>query len=149
MPECRSVTTPIMHAALKKSLRGPGTKSLPLLPLYVQEPFWRNHFETPSVPDSRLPLTIGVVHWELFHLLSSEDVVRALKKMMDCAHGLDSRKLSDIQAIPAGEWAGHFNLWLLARYLPRSWGTSLICTEAIVTILKRANQRAIQKLTEI
>lgn len=36
--------------------------------------------------------------------------------MKDHSAGLDSRKLSDKKGIPAEEWPGHFNLWLLAGY---------------------------------
>ena len=35
------------------------------LPMDTQEAFWRNLFETPSVPDSRSFPPVGDVHWEL------------------------------------------------------------------------------------
>ena len=84
----------------------------------VQEPFWRDLFETPSVPDSRSLPVVGQLHWELLHPITSEDVVRVLKKMKDGAPGPDGRKLSDVKAILADELAGHFSLWLLAGCLP-------------------------------
>ena len=64
--------------------------------------------------------------WELLHPLSSEDALRALKKMKHHAPGLDSRKLSDEKGIPAEEWPGHFNLWLLAGYQLRRGETVLL-----------------------
>ena len=88
------------------------------LPMSAQEPFWRDLFETPSVPDSRAPDPVGRVCWELLHPITSEDVARALRKMKDGVPGPDGRKLSDVRAIPAEELAGHFNLWLLAGYPP-------------------------------
>ena len=88
------------------------------LPMSVQDPFWRDLFETPSVSDSRSLPIIGEMHWELMHPITTEDVVRALKKMKDDAPGPDGRKLADVKAISADELAGHFNLWLLAGCLP-------------------------------
>ena len=90
------------------------------LPMSVQGPFWRDLFETPPppVPDSRLLPVVGELHWELLHPITSEDVVRALKKMKDGTPGPDGRKLSDVKAIWADELADHFNLWLLAGCLP-------------------------------
>ena len=84
----------------------------------VQEPFWSDLFETPSVPDSLSLPVIGEMHWELMHPITAEDVVRALKKMKNGAPGPDGRKLSDVKAMSAAELAGHFNLWLLAMCLP-------------------------------
>ena len=84
----------------------------------VQEPFWRDLFKTPSVPDSRSLLTIGEMHSGLMHPITTENVVRAVKRMKDGAPGPDGRKLSDVKAISAAELAGHFNLWLLAGCLP-------------------------------
>ena len=52
------------------------------------------------------------------HPITTEDVVRALKKIKDDAPGPDGRKLTDVKAISADELAGHFNLWLLAGCLP-------------------------------
>ena len=45
------------------------------LPMSVKEPFWRDIFETPSVPDSRSLPVVGELHWELLHPITSEDVV--------------------------------------------------------------------------
>ena len=87
------------------------------LPMSVQERFWRDLFETPSVPDSRSLPVVGELHWELLHSITSEDVLRVLKKMKDGAPGPDGRKLSDVKAILADKLAGHFNLWLLAGCL--------------------------------
>jgi len=39
------------------------------------------------------------MHWELMHPITSEDVVRALKKMKDGVPGPDGRKLLDVKAI--------------------------------------------------
>ena len=64
------------------------------LPMSVQEPFWRDIFKTPSVSDSQSLPVVGELHWELLHPITSEDVVRALKKMKDGAPGPDDRKLS-------------------------------------------------------
>ena len=49
----------------------------------------------------------------MLHPITSEDVVRALKKMKDGVLGPDGRRLSDVKALSADELAGHFNLWLL------------------------------------
>ena len=67
--------------------------------------------------------------WELLHPLSSEDVLRAPKKMKDHSAGLDSRKLSDKKGIPAEEWPGHFNLWLLAGNQLRRGGRKAVVQE--------------------
>ena len=88
------------------------------LPMSTQEPFWHDLFEAPSVPDSRSPSPVGGECWELLRLITHQDVTGALKKMKDGAPGPDGRKLSNVKAIPAEELAGHFNLWLLAGYLP-------------------------------
>ena len=45
------------------------------LPMSVQEPFWRDLFETPSVPDSRSLPIIGEMHWELMHPITVDDVM--------------------------------------------------------------------------
>ena len=41
------------------------------------------------------------MHWELMHPITTEDVVRALKKMKDDVPGLDGKKLADVKAISA------------------------------------------------
>ena len=64
------------------------------IPMSVQESFWRDLFETPSVPDSRSLPIIGEMHWELMHPIT----------------GPDGRKLSDVKAISADELAGDFIL---------------------------------------
>ena len=74
------------------------------LPMSVQEPFWRDIFETPSVSDSQSLPVVGELHWELLHPITSEDVVRALKKMKDGAPGPDDRKLSTRKLSPLTSW---------------------------------------------
>ena len=70
------------------------------LPMSTQEPFWRNLFETPSVPNSRSPPVVRQVRWELLHPISAEDVTRALKEMKDGTPGPDGRRLQDVKTIP-------------------------------------------------
>ena len=41
-----------------------------------------------------------------------------LSRIKDGVPGPDSRKLKDARALPSDQLAGHFNLWLLAGYLP-------------------------------
>ena len=118
MPKCSGVTTRVVHAVRSRSSRGSSHEPPASLPVSVKEPFWRDLFETISVSDSwSLPI-IGEMHWELMHPITTEDVVRALKKIKDDAPGPDGRKLADVKTISADELAGHFNLWLLAGCLP-------------------------------
>ena len=116
--KCSGVTTRVVHAVHSRSLRGNWHKPPASLPMSVQEPFWRDLFETISVSDSQSLPIIGEMHWELMHPITTEDVVRALKKIKDDAPGPDGRKLADVKAISADQLAGHCNLWLLAGCLP-------------------------------
>lgn len=84
--------------------------------------------ETPSVPDSWSLPVIGEVRWESLQPITSEDVVKAMKKMKDDTPGPDGRKLLDVKAISAVELAGHFNLWLLTGYLT----TELRCVQTVL-----------------
>ena len=113
MPKCSSVASRVIHAVRSRSSQGNWHEPPASLPMSVQEPFWRDLFETISVSDSQSLPIIGEMHWELMHPITTEDVVRALKKIQD-----DGRKLADVKAISADELAGHFNLWLLAGCLP-------------------------------
>ena len=118
MPKCSGVTSRVIHAVRSRSSQGNWHEPPASLPMSVQEPFWRDLFETISVSDSQSLPIIGEMHWELMHPITTEDVVRALKKIKDDAPGPDGRKLANVKAISADELAGHFNLWLLAGCLP-------------------------------
>ena len=89
-----------------------------MLPVDTQEPFWKVLFEQPSHPDDRTFHPVGSTKWELLDLISSGEVTKVLSRMKDGAPGPDGRKLEDVRALPPDQLAAHFNLWLLAGYLP-------------------------------
>ena len=84
----------------------------------TQEPLWRALFEHPSHPDDRSFHPVGSTKWELLDLISSDEVAKALLRMKDGAPGPDGCKLKNVKALPPDQLAAHFNLWLLAGYLP-------------------------------
>ena len=68
------------------------------------------------------------------------DVTRAIKGMSDGAPGPDSRTLNDLKALRREEVAAHFNVWLLAGYLP----APLRCGETVL-ITKEAGTQSPEK----
>ena len=80
----------------------------------TQEPFWR----ALSHPGDRSFHSVDSTRWELLDLISSDEVAKALPRMKDGAPGSDGRKLKNVKAFPPDQLAAHFNLWLLAGYLP-------------------------------
>ena len=61
---------------------------------------------------------MGSMKWELLHPINSDEVAKALSRMKDGAPGPEGRKLKDVRTLPPDQLAAHFNLWLLAGYLP-------------------------------
>jgi len=82
----------------------------------------------------------GAVEWSLAAPITTEDVTRAIKGMSDGVPGPDGRTLDDLRALRREEVAAHFNVWLLAGYLPtplRRGETVLIAKEAGGTALEK------------
>ena len=94
-PERARAKRRAQYARVQQIIAGNWREPPASLPMSVQEPLWHDIFETPSVPDSRSLPVVGELHWELLHPITSEDVVRALKKMKDGAPGPDGRNLSE------------------------------------------------------
>ena len=84
----------------------------------LQEPYWRGIFQTASKHNDRRPPPKGPVEWILVAPITVVDVTRAIKGMSDRAPGPDGRTLNDLKRQRREEVVAHYNLWLLAGYLP-------------------------------
>ena len=91
------------------------TDNPPPLPVSAQYPYWKNLFETPSIPflgpnfeqddTPTPPITVA-------------EVSASLKSLNDCAPGPDSLKKADLSAIGAARLAIRFNLYLMTGVCP-------------------------------
>ena len=91
------------------------------VPMALQELYWRGVFQQPSIQDLRRPPPKGRTQWSLVAPITVGDITRAIKGM------------SDLWAMSREEVAAHFDVWLLAGYLPASLRraeTVLIAKEA-------------------
>ena len=100
------------------------------LPLETQEPFWRNLFETASLPDQRLPEPVREVQWDLLKPITEAEVTSCLSSMdAKTSPGLDMYTLSKIKQLPPQQLVDRLNLWLYCSTVPSSLNegfTSLI-----------------------
>jgi len=100
------------------------------LPLETQDPYWRNLFETASLPDKRLPDHVREVQWALLAPISEPEVVSCLNSMdVKTSPGLDQFTLKKIRQLPPTQLVDRLNLWLYCSTVPSSLNegyTSLI-----------------------
>ena len=78
--------------------------------------------------DNRRHPLKGPVEWDLVNLITIAEVSMAIKGKLDGAPGPDRRSLSDLKRLWREEVAAHFNVWLLAGYLP----APLRCGETVL-----------------
>jgi hypothetical protein len=89
------------------------------LPLATQEGFWRQLFETPSLPDPRLAGRVREVAWGLLTPVTAAEVSACLKEMSTkTAPGPDGRTLDVVRKLPLPDVVARLNLWLLAGCVP-------------------------------
>ena len=88
----------------------------PRVPLGM-EVFWRQLFETSSIPDRHEAVPIRDTKWNLVKPITVSEIDAMLKGMSNGAAGQDRITLRQLKAIPTALLARMFNLWLAAEAL--------------------------------
>ncbi len=76
--------------------------------------------QTPSKEDKRMPASRQPEDWSLVRPVTAETVRQALKSTSKSSAGPDNLNLKDLRRLDHEVLASHFNLWLLAVYVPKA-----------------------------